>query len=178
MHPAAIVLLVFLIVQRVSELVLARSNARRAFARGGREYGAGHYPLIVVLHVSWFVSWIFEHIVRGGDLLQPWWLYVGVIICAQFVRYWTIATLGPSWNTRIIVVPGAERVTKGPFRWFSHPNYVVVLTEFLVIPLFVGAFVTAVLGTMLNYLILTRIRIPAEEAALTMLEENEEPRFG
>ena len=166
MHRAAIVLLVLLIIQRLSELVLARRNARRAFARGGREYGAGHYPLIVLLHVSWFVSWILEHIMRGGNILQPWWLCVGVIICAQFVRYWTIATLGPSWNTRIIVVPGAERITKGPFRWLTHPNYVVVLVEFFFIPLFVGAYLTAIIATILNLLILTRIRIPAEERAI------------
>ncbi|MFM8772201.1 MAG: isoprenylcysteine carboxylmethyltransferase family protein, partial [Candidatus Kapaibacterium sp.] len=109
---------------------MARRNALRAFANGGREHGAGHYPLIVILHVSWFIAWVLEHVVRGGELLQPWWLFAGVIICAQIVRYWTIATLGSSWNTRNIVVPGAERVTKGPFQSLTHPNYTVVIVEF------------------------------------------------
>lgn len=169
MHVAAIVLLVFLIVQRLAELVHAKRNARLAFARGGREYGAGHYPLIVALHVSWFVAWIAEHILRGGELLQPWWLFVGVITLTQVLRYWTIATLGPAWNTRIIVVPGAERVTAGPFKVVSHPNYIIVLVEFFVIPLFAGAYLTAIIATALNYLILTRIRIPAEERAVNEL---------
>lgn len=169
MHPIAYVLLALLIVQRLSELVLARRNARLAIARGGREYAGGHYVLIVLLHVMWFIAWISEHTVRGGELSQPMWLYVGVIVCAQVLRYWTIATLGDSWNTRIIVVPGAERVTKGPFRWLTHPNYVVVLIEFFFIPLFVGAYLTAIIATTLNFLILTRIRIPAEEKALREL---------
>lgn len=169
MNPVAYVLLALLIVQRLSELVLARRNARLAIARGGREYAGGHYALIVLLHVLWFIAWISEHTVRGGELSQPWWLFVGVIVCAQILRYWTIATLGTSWNTRIIVIPGAERVTKGPFRWLTHPNYVVVLIEFFFIPLFVGAYLTAIIATTLNYLILTRIRIPAEEKALREL---------
>lgn len=169
MHVAAIVLLVLLIAQRLAELVHAKRNARLAFARGGREYGASHYPLIVALHVSWFIAWITEHVLRGGVLMQPWWLFVGVIAVAQVMRYWTIATLGPAWNTRIIIVPGAERVTAGPFRYVSHPNYIIVLIEFFVIPLFVGAYLTAIIATTLNYLILTRIRIPAEERAVDEL---------
>lgn len=169
MHVAAIVLLVLLIVQRLAELVHAKRNARLAFARGGREYGASHYPLIVALHVGWFIAWIVEHVLRGGELADPWWLFVGIIILTQIVRYWTILTLGPAWNTRIIVVPGAQRVKKGPFRWLSHPNYVVVLIEFFIIPLFVGAYVTAFIATTVNYLLLTKIRIPAEEKALSEL---------
>lgn len=169
MHVAAIVLLVILSLQRLAELVHAKRNACLAFARGGREYAAGHYPLIVALHVSWFIGWISEHILRGGEMQQPWWLFVGVISLAQVMRYWTIATLGPAWNTRIIVVPGTEKVTAGPFKYVSHPNYIVVLVEFFVIPLFVGAYLTAIIATALNYLILTRIRIPAEERAVNEL---------
>lgn len=172
MHPAALVLLVVLIAQRLSELVLARRNAIRAFAHGGREYGAKHYPLIVMLHVSWFIAWITEHVLRGGLLQQPWWLFAGVIIAAQIVRYWTITTLGPAWNTRIIVVPGATRVTTGPFRWMAHPNYAVVLIEFFFIPQLVGAYSTAVIGTLINAVLLTLIRIPAEEAAVRQLAGN------
>ncbi|MBU3679702.1 MAG: hypothetical protein FGM32_08875 [Candidatus Kapabacteria bacterium] len=173
MHPAAIILLVLLIVQRLSELALARRNARRAIARGGREYGAGHYPLIVALHVSWFLAWVVEHILRGGQLWHPWWPLAVMLFGTQIVRYWTIATLGEAWNTRIIVVPGNKRVSGGPFRWFSHPNYVVVLTEFFIVPMLVGSYVTAIVGTLLNYFILTRIRIPAEEDALTVLGETD-----
>lgn len=169
MHSIAVVLLLLLVVQRLAELAHAKRNARLALARGGREYGAGHFPLIVALHVSWFIGWITEHVLRGGEIQQPWWLYVAVIVFAQILRYWTIATLGPAWNTRIIVVPGAGRVTAGPFKYVSHPNYVVVLVEFFVIPLFVGAYLTAIIATALNYLILTRIRIPTEERAVNEL---------
>lgn len=169
MHVAAIVLLVLLIVQRLAELVHAKRNARLAFARGGREYGASHYPLIVALHVAWFIAWLTEHVLRGGEILQPWWPIAVVIVLAQITRYWTISTLGQAWNTRIIIVPGMERVTKGPFRWLSHPNYVVVLVEFFFIALLVGAYTTAIVATAVNYLILTRIRIPAEERALQEL---------
>jgi methyltransferase len=169
MHIAAAVLLVLLIVQRLAELAHAKRNARLAFARGGREYGISHYPLIVALHIAWFIAWTSEHVLRGGELLHPWWLFAGVIVLAQIMRYWTISTLGPAWNTRIIVVPGAERISKGPFRWLSHPNYVVVLVEFFFIPLFAGAYITAFVATAINYLVLTKIRIPAEEHALEEL---------
>ena len=170
MHVVAIVVLVLLTVQRFAELAVAKRNARFAFERGGREYGAGHYPVIVLLHVSWFIGWIVEHVLRGATIMQPWWLYVAVIGCAQVVRYWTILTLGSAWNTRIIIVPGTPRVTGGPFRWINHPNYVVVLVEFFVIPLFLGSYLTAIVATVLNYFLLTRIRIPAEEAALVELQ--------
>lgn len=169
MHPFAVSLCVVLVVQRLAELALAKRNAGLALASGGREYGASHYPLIVALHVGWFIAWIVEHVFKGGELADPWWLFAGIIILTQIVRYWTILTLGPAWNTRIIVVPGAQRVKKGPFRWLSHPNYVVVLIEFFIIPLFVGAYVTAFIATTVNYLLLTKIRIPAEEKALSEL---------
>jgi methyltransferase len=105
---------------------------------------------------------------RGATLGPLWWLWLTVYALAQLGRYWVISTLGPYWNTRILIVPGGQRVTRGPYRFLSHPNYVVVACEVLTGPLIFGAWVTAILFSLLNAALLLGVRIPAEERALEM----------
>ena len=156
----AAVLLVAL--QRLAELAVARRNTRRLLAGGAVERGRGHYPLIVALHAAWLAT--LPLVVppdRWPDL--PWLL---LFLALQPVRVWAIASLGGRWTTRILVLPGAAPVRRGPYRWLRHPNYVVVALEILALPMAFGAPAHALLFSLLNAALLLLVRIPAEERAL------------
>jgi len=157
---AAIAILGFVTAQRASELVLARRNARRLKARGAIEAGAWHYPLIVGLHAAWLAGlWA----LAWDRPAEPGWAWVFAAL--QLLRAWTLASLGERWTTRILVLPGAPLVRRGPYRFFPHPNYAVVIGEFAVLPLVFGMPVYALVFSALNGLILG-VRIQAESAAL------------
>lgn len=169
---------IILVLQRVSELVLARRNERRAKQRGGIEFGRGHYPVIVLLHALWFLAFNVEGGLASLHTTQIgawglWWVWLSIFVAAQLLRYWAIASLGDSWNTRIIVIPGAHRVARGPYAMIPHPNYVAVIAEFIAVPLLVNAPITAVVGTLANLVLLLIVRIPAEREALKMLEDGQ-----
>ncbi len=152
--------------ERLVELVISRRNAARALARGGFETGQGHYRVMVVLHSLFLVACAAEVVGLGRPFPEPWgWVALGLALVAQGLRYWAIASLGERWNTRIIVVPGLSPVTRGPYRFLRHPNYVAVVLELAVVPLIHGAWMTALVFTLGNALLL-RVRIRAEESAL------------
>jgi len=153
-------------VERVAELVVALRNARWSFERGGREYGTGHYPFMVVLHTALLAGCLAEVWLADRPFL-PWlgWPMLVLVVAAQGLRWWCIRTLGHQWNTRIIVVPGMPMVTGGPYRWFAHPNYVAVVVEGFALPLVHSAWLTALIFSVLNAGLLT-VRIRAENAAV------------
>lgn len=150
------------------EFLLARRNERRARARGAVEKGKGHYPFIVGLHSLWLVSTLAEGLLRGPEIPAYWPLPLALFLVVQPLRYWAIFSLGESWNTKILVVPGARAVSRGPYRYLSHPNYVVVVVEILAFPLVFGAWITALVFTVLNAAVL-RVRIGEENRALEEL---------
>ncbi len=151
--------------QRLFELRLARRNERRARARGAVERGKGHYPLIVGLHSLWLVSTLVEGLLSGPVFPVYWPAALALFLLVQPLRYWAIFSLGESWNTRILIVPGAKPVRSGPYRYLNHPNYVVVVVEILAFPLLFGAWLTALAFTILNAAVL-RVRIGEENRAL------------
>ena len=115
-------LVAFLVVQRLAELGLAQWNTVRLRAAGGVEFGAAHYPLMVALHAFWLLGlWMLGH----DRSVDPLWLAVFILL--QAGRLWVIASLGRRWTTRVIVLPGAAPVARGPYRWLRHPNYAVVV---------------------------------------------------
>lgn len=161
----SIVILALVTAQRLGELVLARRNTARLMAQGGVETGAAHYPLIVALHAAWLV----------GLFLLAWdrpvnWVWMGVFVLLQLGRVWVIASLGARWTTRIITVPGETLVRRGPYRFVSHPNYIVVAAEIAVLPLAFGLTAFAVIFSVLNAAVLA-IRIRAEAQALRSASE-------
>jgi methyltransferase len=159
MNLAAIIL-ALVTLQRVGELLLARRNTAKLIARGAIEVGAGHYPLIVILHAAWLAAlWIV------GRNQQVNLAALSVFVMLQGLRLWILATLGPRWTTRIIVVPNAPLVSSGPYRYFSHPNYAVVATEIAVLPLALHLPWVALIFTILNAAVLTT-RIRFETRAL------------
>lgn len=154
-------------VERLVELVLSTRNARRAFARGGVEYGRRHFPWMVALHTGLLVGSFAEVVLASRPFIPAvGWPALVVTLLAQGLRYWCIGTLGPQWNTRVIVVPGLPLVRRGPYRWLPHPNYVAVIAEGVALPLVHTAWVTALAFTVLNAILLFAVRIPVEERAL------------
>lgn len=159
--PVAI--LAFVTAERLAELWLARRNTARLLERGAREHGAGHYPVIVALHVFWLATlWV----LAPGRPIDMFWL--ALFVALQAARIWIIATLGPRWTTRIIVLPDAPLVKEGPYRLLAHPNYWVVIGEIAVLPLVFGLPWVALGFTLANALVLA-VRIRAENHALRSL---------
>jgi methyltransferase len=166
-----VVLILLTGAERLWEVRLSNLHARWAFERGGREFGQAHYPYMVVLHTGLLLACIAE-VVFGGRPFIPWlgWPMLAIAIACQGLRYWCILTLGRQWNARVIVVPGLGRVTRGPYRFLTHPNYVVVIVEGIALPLVHTAWITALAFTVLNAVLLFGFRIPTEERALAWLD--------
>lgn len=157
-------------VERVAELVVAQRNLLWSRSRGGVEWGARHYPAMVALHTGLLAGCVVEVVVLHRPFL-PWlgWPMLGLVVAAQGLRWWCIATLGRQWNTRVIVIPGAPRVDRGPYHVVPHPNYVAVVLEGVALPLVHTAWLTAVVFTVLNAVLL-RTRVKVENAALAELK--------
>lgn len=154
-------LVAFLIVQRLVELGFAQFNTGRLRAEGGVEFGAAHYPLLIVLHASWLIGlWALGH----DRPLHLSWLAIFVFL--QVGRLWVIASLGRRWTTRVIVLRGARPVARGPYRWLKHPNYLIVALEIAVVPLALGLPAFALFFSIANVALLAyRIRIENEALA-------------
>ena len=158
-------------VERLAEMVVSQRNAAWSMARGGRETGRGHYPVMVALHTGFLAAMLLEAWLLRPDV--PASLAVSmvvVVLAAQAVRWWCIATLGRRWNTRVIVVPGMPPVRSGPYRLLRHPNYVVVVVEGVALPLVHACWLTAVGFTLANAALLA-VRLRAENAALASLPD-------
>jgi methyltransferase len=166
---AALVGLVAL--ERLAELVVSTRNLAWSRARGGVEFGRGHYPLMVLLHTGLLVACLFEAWLGGRPFVPVLgWTMLGLVVAAQVLRWWCIAALGHRWNTRVVVVPGLPLVGRGPYRWLPHPNYVAVVVEGIALPLVHTAWLTALCFTLLNLPLLAR-RVRVEERALTLAGE-------
>jgi len=154
-------IIALVVLQRLAELVYGERNTRALRARGAVEVGAGHYPLIVLLHAAWLVA---------VTLLLPAhatidWFLIAIFVVLQAMRVWVIATLGPYWTTRILTLDGAPLVRRGPYRFVRHPNYLVVAAEIAVLPLAFGEWSVALVFTVLNAAMLAW-RIRREDEAL------------
>ena len=160
MSWAAVAILGFVTIQRLTEIIIANANTRRLLASGGHEVSAGHYPLIVALHACWLLAlWA---LAPGQPINLPFLLAFCMI---ELGRFWVLRTLGQRWTTRIIVVPGETLVAAGPYRFVNHPNYWVVIGEIAVLPLVFGLWQLALIFSLLNAAVLF-IRIRAENRAL------------
>ncbi|MDH3911759.1 MAG: hypothetical protein OEU09_10700 [Rhodospirillales bacterium] len=150
----AIVLLVA--AQRLAELIYGQRNSRRLLAEGAVETGTGHYPLLVLVHAGWLMALL---ILASRAPGVNWWL-IGLYGLVQIGRLWVLASLGRYWTTRLISMPGAPLVRRGPYRFLKHPNYLIVVAEVAVLPLAFGAWRTAVVFSVLNAALLAwRVRI-------------------
>ena len=156
-------ILALVTMQRLGELVLARHNTSRLLARGAIEVGAQHYPVLVAMHAAWLIAlWIYGR----GQPVDP--LLLTAFIALQGLRWWVLATLGPRWTTRILVLPGAPPITGGPYRYFAHPNYAVVAAEIALLPLALHLPWLALIFSVANAAMLA-IRIRTEAHALATI---------
>jgi len=156
-------------VERLVELAISRRNAAWAFARGGVESGRGHFPAMVALHTALLAGAIAEVWLLGRPFIPALgWPMLALALLCQAGRYAVIASLGRQWNTRVIVVPGMPLVRRGLYRfaWLRHPNYWIVAIEGVALPLVHTAWITALVFTALNAVLLLGFRIPTEERAL------------
>lgn len=160
----------FVILQRLLEMVYARSNEKAMRKQGAIEAGARHYKWIVLLHALFFLSLLLETWASGTEMGTGWQVFLVIFAIAQVLRIWALSSLGRFWNTKILILPGAEKVKKGPYRWLPHPNYIVVALEIAALPLIFGAWRTALIFSIANALLLLLVRIPAEEKALQQLK--------
>lgn len=159
------VLFAVIAIQRMVELVIAKRNEKWMKEKGAREYGQRHYKLMVSIHLLFFLSLLAEEVFFKRPLSDYWIVLFCLFLITQAGRVWVIASLGKYWNTKIIVLPQAEVVAKGPYKFIKHPNYFIVTVELIVIPLMFNAYWTLFIFALLNQFILS-VRIPLEEKAL------------
>ncbi|HET9812851.1 MAG TPA: isoprenylcysteine carboxylmethyltransferase family protein [Sphingomicrobium sp.] len=156
----AVLILALVTLQRLGELWLSIRNTKRLLAQGAHEVGRRHYPLIVALHALWLAAlwWL-----APGRPVDGFWLAMFVLL--EVARIWVLASLGSRWTTRIIVLPQAPLVERGPYRWVRHPNYLIVIGEIAVLPVVFGFWDLALIFSLLNAAVLT-VRIREENRAL------------
>ena len=159
MNTLAVLFIGYVVAERLIELPIATRNTKRLIAQGGVEHSPGHYPLIVAVHTLWIAAMVWWG--HDNPVSYAW---LGVYAVLQVLRVYILGTLGRRWTTRIIVARGEQRVTKGPFGWVPHPNYMLVIAEILVAPLVLGLWEVAAVFGALNAMVLT-VRISAEERA-------------
>jgi methyltransferase len=159
----SILLLAYVTAARLGELWISRRNTAALVAAGAIEHAPRHYPLIVALHTAWIAGlwWL-----ARDRPISPLWFAAFVLL--QGLRFWTLATLGRRFTTRIITLPGEVLVKRGPYRFLRHPNYAVVIGELAVLPLTFGLWSFALGFSLLNAVALT-VRIRAEDRALATL---------
>lgn len=166
------VILIFIILQRLVELKIAKRNEKWMKARGGIERGAKHYKWFILVHSLFFISICLEVIIRDVSNVKLNYVLFTIFMITQVLRIWCIRSLGEFWNTKIIISPEFSLVKSGPYKYVKHPNYIIVGIELFVVPLLFGAYITSIVFPLLHIILLT-IRIPFEERALAELKPSE-----
>lgn len=160
------IFLIFVILQRIAELLLARRNEKILKAQGAIEFDKNGYKVIAVMHVAFFISLISEKVFLQSTLNTYWIVFAVLFAGAQVLRYWAIKSLGVYWNTKILVLPNHKLVNTGPYKFLRHPNYIAVIVEIAVIPLIFSCYITSLVFSVIN-LVLLRRRITIEGNELT-----------
>ncbi|HMS63937.1 MAG TPA: isoprenylcysteine carboxylmethyltransferase family protein [Ignavibacteria bacterium] len=161
------IVITFVVIQRLIELSIAKKNEKWMLSQGAVETGKEHYKFIVILHTLFIISMIVEYNLKSRYIELNFinYLFLVFFIILQAGRVWVISSLGKYWNTRILRIPGSELIRTGPYRFFRHPNYIIVICEIFTVPLIFNLYYTAAIFTILNLLIL-RIRIKTENNVL------------
>jgi methyltransferase len=151
----------FVVLQRLAELAWAGRNTARLRRLGAIEADTGGYRIFIVLHASWLGSLA----LLVPPTTTPSWTLLGVFALLQPARTWAILSLGGYWTTRVLTLPEVPLVRTGPYRWVRHPNYLLVIAEFAVLPLAFGAVAIATSFSALNLMLIVR-RVQIEDRAL------------
>ncbi|WP_010284008.1 isoprenylcysteine carboxyl methyltransferase family protein [Bacillus timonensis] len=167
------IFIALVISQRLIELRIAKRNEKWILSQGGFEVGQGHYKYIVLIHILFFISLIVEVVYFGKELSALYPILFFFFALTQLGRVWALQSLGMFWNTKIMILPRSQVQAKGPYKFVKHPNYIIVALEFILIPYLFQAYVTAIIFSFLNLLVMA-VRIPVEERALGVHEEYQE----
>lgn len=161
-----LLVLICVAIQRILELIKSQRHREILISQGGLEHSSEHYKWMILLHIAWFISMLAEVFFLHRPF-YPWIFGVGLagMLIGNFLRYSSMKTLGERWNTRIIVLPGKPLIQTGFYRYLRHPIYVGICFEIAAIPLLHSAYLTSIIFTFLNALLL-RVRIREEEKAL------------
>ncbi|MDB4985488.1 MAG: hypothetical protein JWN04_666 [Myxococcaceae bacterium] len=155
------------VLQRLLEVRISRLNEAGLRARGASEHAPEQMPVMIAVHAAWLASCLLEVWLLHRPLTRWLALFALLLFCVgQALRLLAIRELGERWTVKIITLPGASPVTGGIFRYLRHPNYVGVVLEILALPLIHGAWLTALVFSVANGVLLSR-RIAAEEHALS-----------
>jgi methyltransferase len=154
-----IIFIFLLIIQRLSELLIARRNEKWLLEQGAVQYGQSHYPFMIAMHTLFIVSIIVEYNLRCGTAIS--WMFLTIFLAVLLFKFWALSSLGKYWNTKIYRIPGVYPVKRGPYKFLKHPNYMEVVCEIALIPLVFHLYYTAVAFTVLNAIMLT-VRITVE----------------
>ena len=157
--------------QRIAELIVAKRNERIARREGAVEFDRKGYKVIVAMHIAFLISIVAEYVFLNRTVNSHWIVLITLFLLAQILRYWAIASLGKHWNTKILVIPGSGLIRKGPYNYISHPNYIAVIIEIAALPLIFSCYITFLVFSVLNLLVLKR-RIRIEEEALSTSSVN------
>jgi len=168
---------------RLVELRLSRRHQRAMAAGGAAPLPEPVFPAMVALHTGILAAAVIEALVLGRPFVAPLAIpATALVVLANGLRFWVIATLGVQWNVRVVAsTPSLGVVTRGPYRFVRHPNYVAVFVELAALPLVGGAYLTAIAGALLHAAILRR-RVGLEESVLMADESyrrafDRKPRF-
>jgi methyltransferase len=153
------IFIAFFILQRLSELIIARRNEKWLLSQGAIQYGQSHYAFMIALHTLFIISIIAEYVFRVAPQID--WLFLVLFILVLSFKFWALSSLGKYWNTKIYRIPGVYPVKKGPYKVLKHPNYMEVVCEIAIIPLVFHLYYTAIIFSVLNSIMLV-VRIRAE----------------
>ncbi|PEL11727.1 hypothetical protein CN601_09985 [Bacillus sp. AFS017336] len=159
------IIFLFIIIQRVVELGIAKNNEKKLKQRGAIEFGQAHYKYFIILHSMFFLSILIENYFVQYVEIEFFTFLLILFIILQLARVWVISTLGERWNTKIIILPNEKLVKDGLYKYIKHPNYIIVTVELLVIPIMFHAYITTVIFSICN-LMLLKVRIREENKAL------------
>jgi len=160
-----VLLAVVVFVTMLIEALRAARHERAQLARGGVEPRGDVYRVMRVVYPLAFAAMLAEGVARGSP--RPPVVAAGAFVfaAAKGIKWWAILALGPSWTFRVVVVPGARLVTRGPYRWLRHPNYAGVMGELVGVALMAGAPVSGV-AALTVFGLLIKKRIVVDERAL------------
>jgi methyltransferase len=158
-------LLIIVFVTMAIEARRAARNERAQLARGGVEPPGDVFGVMRIVYPLAFLGMLVEGALGGGPPRAVALAGAAVFAAVKALKWWAIVSLGPFWTFRVIVIPGAALVSRGPYRWLRHPNYVAVMGELAGVALLTGAIWSGVTALAIFGLLLIK-RMAVEEQAL------------
>jgi methyltransferase len=177
-----IVIVLAVVLQRLWELRISKANETYLLRHGGQMRGANNLKLVKIIQLSWFAAMILEVWYLDRPFIPGLAsLALLLLLLGQLLRYLSMKALGHRWTLPLITLPGVAAVNSGVYRFLRHPNWLGVILEIAALPLIHSAYITAVVFSAINAVLMVS-RVQQEETALTADSDYEKlmgnrPRF-